>query len=522
VPDGTNLTVHNAQEGTAVNPTIDSLLAQAEVEKEAAEHRRQRARAEITYIINAANSEGRSQLSPEEEQKASDARKARDQARKDIAGIEGKIANLRDLQAEESEYASAQQRTQAAGQPIATERGGDPGRAGGGDAPHSTGGQGGQRAPAYDQVHRVGAEARTYTRGSDPNGRQFLMDVCRAHILSDPAAQARLSRHMAEERVERTAEQMQRAAGDSTTGNWAGLTVPQYLTDMYAPVARALRPFADICNKHPLPANGMALDISRITTGTAVTQQVNELDNAFQQSADDTLLTVPVLTAAGQQKVSRQAIDRGTGIEDVLMQDLFAAYATSLDNQLITTASTGLSAVANTVTANTTTNQVQSAYSKILGAMSGVEAALLNMGYPTHAVMHSRRWYWFASQQVSTFPFVQQPGMPFNATGAAEPASHYNSGVRGHLPIGLEVVVDNNLATNLGAGTNQDEIYVVPDRECHLWEDPSAPLYIRADQPAAPSLGVLLVTYGYFAFTFARYSGAIQKVSGTALSVPVF
>lgn len=499
--------------------TAETLLAQAEVELSAAQHRREVARARIAHIINTANSDGRSQLTPDEETDVADARAQRTQARKDIAGIRAKIGHLQDLDAEENDYAA---RGRESTPTPAASRAGDPGRDSGGQAGgHSTAGA----ARGYGEHVRVTSEPRTYTAESDPYGRNFLMDVARAHILQDPGANARLSRHMAEERVERTArqqEQMQRAAGDTTTGNWAGLTVPQYLTDMYAPVARALRPFADICNKHPLPGQGMSLDISRITTGTAVGQQVNELDPASAQSADDTLLTIPVLTATGQQKVSRQAIDRGTGIEDVLLQDLFGAYASSLDNQLITTASTGLSAVASATTFGTTTATAPQVYPKVLGAMAGVEAALLNMGYPTHAVMHSRRWYWFAAAQVNTFPFIQTAGMPLNAVGVADPASHYNSGARGRLPIGLEVIVDNNIATNLGAGTNQDEIYVVPDRECHLWEDPNAPVYIRAEQPAAPNLGVLMVVYGYFAFTFSRYVNAMQKVNGAALQTPTF
>jgi hypothetical protein len=41
---------------------------------------------------------------------------------------------------------------------------------------------------------------------------------------------------------------------------------------------------------------------------------------------------------------------------------------------------------------------------------------------------------------------------------------------------------------------------------------------IRAEQPAAASLGVLLVAYAYFGYTFQRYpSGAMAKVSGTGL-----
>jgi hypothetical protein len=469
------------------------------------------ARARVAYVIQTANQEGRSALSEQETSDVEAARQSRDQARRDIAAIRQKLANLSDLEEEERDYVAASNRAVQAHGPV----GGD------GDAAPSTI-PGAQRMPAYDHAARIGQEERTYHRGSDPYGRQFLTDVARGQVFSDPAAQARLARHMAEERVERTANYMERAAGDTTTANWAGLTVPQYLVELYAPVARALRPFADICNAHPLPAQGMALDISRITTGTSTALQANELDAANATSMDDTLLTIPVQTAAGQQKVSRQAIDRGTGIEDILMQDLFASLGTTLDSTLINQASTGLSAVAQSITYDDTTPTVPELYPKILGGAAGVEANLLARGYPTHAVMHSRRWYWLASQMVSTWPFINSGSIPPQAAGTANPASAYNRGVRGSLPIGLDVIVDNNVPSNLGGGTNQDEIYVVPAMEAHLWEDPNAPIFIRADQVAAPNIAVVLVVWEYFAYTMQRYSNAFQKVTGTGLVPPTF
>ena len=93
--------------------------------------------------------------------------------------------------------------------------------------------------------------------------------------------------------------------------------------------------------------------------------------------------------------------------------------------------------------------------------------------------------------------------------------------VRGVLPNGLRVIVDNNVSTVVSA--NQDEIYVVPSSECHLYEDANAPAYIRAEQPAAATLGVLFVVYGYYGFTFDRYgAGSMQKVAGTGLTTPTF
>ncbi|SES20996.1 hypothetical protein [Lentzea albida] len=377
---------------------------------------------------------------------------------------------------------------------------------------------GAARPPAYDQVARVGAEARTYRPDQDRNGKKFLWDVTRAHANGDYEARERLDRHMAEERVER-AQYLQRATG---TGNFTGLTVPQYLTDMYAPATAAVRPFADeACTPHELPESGMTVEISRITTASSVALQANQNDAASETNMDDTPLSIPVQTAAGQQTISRQAIDRGTGIDDVTLQDLFKRYATTLDSTLITQATTGLSAIAQAVAYTDASPTAAELYPKILNANANVEAALLAQAMPTHVTMHSRRWNWLQSQVSSTWPFISQPSIPTQA-GGVNTGAGYGKGVRGVLPNGMLVIVDNNIATNLGAGTNEDEIYVTPKDECHLWEDPNAPLYIRAEQVKAANLGVLLVVYGYFAYTFGRYTNGMGKVGGTGLVAPTF
>jgi hypothetical protein len=376
------------------------------------------------------------------------------------------------------------------------------------------------RRPSYDGVARVGREKRQYNPDSDKTGRRFLNDVARQFRFNDPGSAERLGRHMDEERVERAKylEQQERAVG---TGAFAGLTVPQYLTDLYAPATAALRPFADVgCTHHDLPPEGMTVNISRITTASAVALQASENAAVQETDMDDTLLTANVQTAAGQQTVSLQAIERGTGIEDVTVQDLMNRYATTLDSTLLNQAVTGLSAVATATAYTDATPTVPELYPKILGSNAGVEAALLAMGYPTHVTMHSRRWNWLMSQMSSTWPLMAQPGIPVQAIGQNN-GSAYGDGVRGVLPNGLQVIVDNNIGTTLGAGT-EDELYVTPKSECHLWEDPAAPMYIRAEQTKAASLGVLLVVYGWFAYTFGRYANGMGKVNGTGLIAPTF
>jgi hypothetical protein len=120
----------------------------------------------------------------------------------------------------------------------------------------------------------------------------------------------------------------------------------------------------------------------------------------------------------------------------------------------------------------------------------------------------------------SSWPLINSQGIPTQA-GGVNLNRDYGAGFRGLLPNGLAVIVDNNVTTT--ASSNQNEVYVVPSSECHLFEDASAPTYIRAEQPNAQNLGVLFVVYGYYAFTFDRYgAGSMQKVTGTGLTTPTF
>jgi hypothetical protein len=370
---------------------------------------------------------------------------------------------------------------------------------------------------AYDQVARIGYEPRVYSAHTDPTGRSFLIDVGRNALHNDPSASERLARHMAEERVERTEWFAQvRAAGDATTGAFAGLTVPQYLTDLYAPQISTLRPFADACtHKYDLPPEGMALDISRITTGSSVALQANELDPVSSTSLDDTLLTVPVQTIAGQQRVSRQAVERGTGVEGVVLQDLMRKYAVTLDNTLLNQATTGLAAVAQTVTFTSATPDIPGFLGAIGKANSLLEQALMGVAVPTHLVVHSRRWHWMSSQTSTAWPVVSGQAVPPQST-AAMITSEYGPAVRAVLPNGLKVVVDNNVST---AGGQDDAFVVAADESMWLAETPNAPLQIRAEQPAAPNLGILYVLYGYMAY-WSRYTNPASRLTGTGMAAP--
>ncbi len=367
----------------------------------------------------------------------------------------------------------------------------------------------------------VKSEARTYSKENDRGGVGFLRDVA-ARTYGDFGAMQRLDRHMQEERVERADYMPGIEQRDIGTSAFAGLTVPQYLTELVAPKIRNKRPFADICRALPLPAQGMTVNISRITTGTAAAAQASEAGAVQETDADDTLLTINVRTISGQQDLSRQVLDRTTGGDSVIIEDLIGAYHEELDRQILVadgTSGTHLG-VKNTtsniaVTYTDASPTAAELHPKMADLLQQISSGVDDM---THFVMHTRRWWWLASQLGSTFPLVTVGNAGVQQVGTVGDTS-YMGGGRGYL--GAGVVLDRNIETTLGGGT-EDAIYGVNANECFLWEDPSAPLLIRAEQTGAGNLLVKFVVYGYSAFTAGRYTSATGDITGTGLAAPAF
>lgn len=353
----------------------------------------------------------------------------------------------------------------------------------------------------------VKREARTYAPENRDNS--FLADAFAAQFNGDFGAKERLARHMNEERVERR---------DVTSANFAGLIVPQFLTELAAPLARAGRPVADIARKHALPPAGLTISISKVTTGSSTAVQT-EGAAVSETNMDDTKLDISVVTIAGQQTVSRQALERGTGVDALVMNDLIRSYHTTLDAAVVAEIQ---SSAGQSVTATDASPTVAELYPKLLDAIQKVQTTYF--GNPNVIVMHPRRLAWILAALDSTNrPLaVPVPQSPMNAlaVGDGGVVRYANSG---YAIAGLPVVTDANVTTSAGAGTNEDVIYIGDTNELHLWEDgDGAPMYLRFDQPKAAELDVLAVVYGYNAYTAARYQNAWAKVTGTALVTPTF
>jgi len=379
-----------------------------------------------------------------------------------------------------------------------------------------------EAAKVHQPAAVVRREARTYSKDAERGGVSFLNDVASRVAGHVAGASERLERHMAEERVDRPGFET-RAAGTSA---FAGLVVPQYLTDLVAPAVAAMRPTANIARKWELPASGMTVNISRITTATSAALQASENSAVSETNIDDTLLSPTVQTAAGQQTISLQALNRGTGTEAVVVGDLVRRVHTVLNSTLINQATNGLDAITlgTTIAYTDATPTAPELYPKLFALVSQVQSAVY-MGI-SHFVMHPRRWNWLASQVGTSWPFLQVANSGPQTGGSYSGSGAYNNTadgvtIAGYLA-GVPVILDASIATNFGAGTNEDRIYGITADEAHLWEDPNAPLFIRAEQPAAATLGVLFVVYSYFAYTFGRYPAAHASISGTGLVTPTF
>ncbi len=334
-----------------------------------------------------------------------------------------------------------------------------------------------------------------------PDGQaSFFRDVIYSHN-GDSEARERLHRHSVEMR------DVTAASGG------AGYIPPVYLSEFAAPKARAGGPLLAQLPKAPLPDAGMTISVPRVTTGTSVAVQtengsVSETDFVSSQ------LSTSIRTIAGQSDISIQFFERSfPGADVVIADDLARAYTTEFDRQLINGQSAssehvGLLNVGSigSVTFTSTTPTAGDYLSPIYKAIATVTGAYFES--PTHIVMHPRRAAFLAAGQSTSTPIFQQGGLMM-ATGEQE------SGLVGTIA-GLPVVVDANVPTTLGTGTDEDAILVINANALRVME--GTPRFKVHESVGSGTLTVRLSYFGYSAAMFGRYPEAVCKITGTGLN----
>jgi HK97 family phage major capsid protein len=355
---------------------------------------------------------------------------------------------------------------------------------------------------------RVISEEATYHERS---GNDFLADAIAAEFGGSYEARERITRYQRETMEKR----------DSGTSNFAGLVVPQYLVSSFAQLRRAGRPTLDISTNQALPASGMTLNIGRLTTGVTSYVQASENSAPTESSPDDTLLTVNVNTVASMFDLSKQAILRGTGVETQLLGDAVRSYQTKVDQLALNgSGSSGEHrGILNTSGINATTYTDATPtwaefFPKLVAAITDISTNFY--GGASHIVAHpSIIGCWLRALDTTNRPqFGNTAGNPMNAAATFDRPAYDMGGLQ---ILGLPVIADANMPTNLGTGTNESAVIVGDFSESYIWEDNGgSPLYVRFEQPDG-NIAIRTVVFGFSAYTAGKYPTAFSAITGTGL-----
>jgi HK97 family phage major capsid protein len=354
-------------------------------------------------------------------------------------------------------------------------------------------------------------EQATYTKGSSRSYFADLAVVAQGRDTSGECAE-RLRRH-AQDVASLPEYEEYRAGLNTTTGSGGSTVPPAYLLNEYITFARPGRPFADLVVNETLPEGTMQVNIPKMTSGSAVAWQATQ--NTLVQETDvaDTYVTANVFTVAGQQTVSRQLLERSSvPVDGIIFRDLIAAHATYLDANLYTGSGTnqvqGINNISGIQTVATGGLTVPFVYAAIANAIQLVHST--RFASPDAILMHPRRWGWLTSLlDTQNRPlFLPSANSPMNAGGLLERVAPES--LVGQVQ-GVPIIVDANIPTNLGGGSNQDPIYVVRSSDLVLYESG-----VRAEafqETFAQNMSVLLQVSSYCAFA-SRYPLSIVELTG--------
>jgi HK97 family phage major capsid protein len=366
-------------------------------------------------------------------------------------------------------------------------------------------------------------------------GQSFFRDLYTSRMTGDSAAGERLERHR------RMVGDEQRALGNTnTTGGSGGeLAPPTWLVEDFVALVRPGRATAQLYKQMPVPAGTASINIPKILTGTTVALQSTQNTALSQTDLTTGSVGTGFSTIGGKQIVSQQLLDQSAiPFDRVVTEDLAAAWSLNFGTQVVSGAGTGANnnSVVNGLANAAVLAGNQTVWTQATPTAAGFYGRCANMvsqfattryAEPNVWLMHPRRWYWLlaqsdtagrplvvpdaqlASNTVQAFnPIAVNSGSPVQVVGAVG------------MFLGLPVVIDPLLPTNLGAGTNQDEVFLLKSDDLWLYE--SAPVADVFRGPYADSMGVLFRLYSYVGVILNRQSASIATLNGTGLVTPVF
>lgn len=360
----------------------------------------------------------------------------------------------------------------------------------------------------------VGEEPKTYRKGGPHSYFKDLVATQAPQLgMWTPDAAERLARH-GKELLTDSIEIRDVTSGQPGT---ASFIPPLYMGSEWIDEEVAGRQFADSCLPVPLSATGKQMDFPRVQVAPTAAVQAAEAGAVNEVDFDGETYSVPKVTIAGQNDLSIQGYEfADPGMDTVIMRELAKSYNSVLDFQLLAGSGTsgqhqGLRNVPAINTVAFASGNGAALVGKIYDAISQI--ATNAPGYMADAVvMHPRRAAWIASHRDANGSLLQQ-GELFLAQGRQA------SGFAGSVG-GLGVIADANISTNLGAATNEDELYVYARDELLLAEGSLRARVLT--EVLSGNLQVRLQLYAFSAFAGGRRPKTVARISGAGLVPPTF
>jgi HK97 family phage prohead protease len=341
---------------------------------------------------------------------------------------------------------------------------------------------------------------------------ELVGDTIRHARSLDPDASDRLTAAIDAGIVDRRGVEVQVrafATPANSTSDAVGVTPDAYVPDVLE-LLREGRPIANLFGSRPLPQQGNSVELPRITQGGVVGYQATQGGDVASQNVETDLPTFPKATMAGGQGVSLQAQEwSNPSYMDEVIRDHIAAYGEFLDLETIvgdgatpTASYTGILDGATDVPAGGTgilTDVIAVMGQAWTAVYQGSKRAPIAWG------MNSVTWGNFlGAVDADSRPLISVDA-PSNPVGLSD-----LSQVTGFLR-GVPVIVDDNIPSNLGVGTDESPIILGSWRDALLFENQAAPVRIALTYPDVLVTDVSV--YGFSALAIRR-PAAFAVISG--------
>ena len=297
----------------------------------------------------------------------------------------------------------------------------------------------------------------------------------------------------------------------TTTGAGGEFAPPLWAIDQFVALARPNRTTADLVRNLVLPQGVSQMNLPKIATGTLTASQTSQNSGISVQDITTSSVSSNVTTVAGGAVIAQQLLDQSPiSMDQVITADLARDLAGKIDSAVIAAIA---AATGNSITYTNTTPT-----SLLFGTFvqQGIDQVLLgNFKNPDAVVMRPDRWgRLLAYGDTAGRPLVV-PNASYGLMNGVGVANGVQAQGAAGTYRGVNVYLDPLIPNTLGAGSNQDEVFVLDSQQVFLYE--SAPKIEAFRETYANQLSLFVRLYEYYAIIANRLPKAISTITGTGM-----